>query len=365
MDNLLNKAIMLTLCFGLMVITGVTVQALTGMLVAISLTAFFELPRIPYGLQRICPWLYCTLTLFIPSFVIFLPLAAADLYRFRRFWIRLIWLVPIIVLLIKPAQVASPVLEAFIVVTIGCFCLLSCLLSWRALRIAEQQEALRIERDKLSQSYYNLELRNRDLVQLQDLEREMATLDERSRIAREIHDNAGHLLTRSILQIKALEVTFSEDELLMSELQQISETLDSAFDTVRKSVHDLYEQSSSLDTQLEALTKAVDDIDINVEYRCVEMPAKLASSLLAIIHEALSNTQRHSDASRIRISLVEFPGLYQLVVQDNGSVDPGENLEQTFGLGLTSMADRARAMGGIFRISYDHGFTVFVSIPKA
>lgn len=356
---------MLTLCLGLMILAGVTTQSIAGMLVAVSLAALFELPRIHLWLRRVCPLLFCALTLFVPSFVVYLPLAAGDLYRLQPLWIRGVWLLPLSAVALLPLLPQYPLLSPYILIATGCFCLLSCLMSWRALRISQQQELARIERDRLAQSSHLLEQRNRDLAQRQDLERELVTLDERSRIAREIHDNAGHLLTRSILQVKALEVTHLGDEQLTAELSQICATLDSAFDTIRKSVHDLYEESSGLETQLEALARSAENIDFGIEYRCADVPAKLANSLLAIVHEALANTQRHSDATSVKVSLVEFPGLYQLVVHDNGSVDPGDHIQRANGLGLASIAERTRAQGGIFRTSYDHGFKLFVSIPKA
>jgi len=362
MDYLLNKAIIFFLCMGLMIITGVTTPVIVGMLVAISLAAVFELPRIPQWTQRACPLLYCLVTLLVPSFVIFLPLAAGDLFRLRPYWIRVAWIVPILVLPITAERLP---IQLFYLITTVCFCILSCLLAWRVERIALQQTTARVERDKLVQASMSLERRNRDLTQRQELERELATLGERSRIAREIHDNVGHLLTRSILQIKALTVVHKGDEQLTGELEEVGDTLDTAFETVRKSVHDLYEESSSLETQLLALAQKEDSLDVKVEYRCMDIPSKLTISILAIVREALSNTQRHSDATAVRISVVEFPGLYQLIVHDNGSVEPYEVLKATNdGIGLTSMEERARALGGVFRTVYDKGFKVQVSIPK-
>ena len=362
MDNLLNKAIIFILCLGLMILTGFTTPVLIGMLVAISLTAVFELPGLPMWVQRACPLLYCLITLFVPNFIVFLPLAAGDLFRLRPLWLRAAWLVPILVILAMPNRLAW---EWFYLIAVVCFCLLSCLLSWRAERIAKQQAAARSERDRLAQASYNLERRNRDLTQRQELELEVATLDERSRIAREIHDNVGHLLTRSILQVKALIVVHQGDEQLVGELGEVGETLDIAFETVRKSVHNLHEDASSLKTQLEALAKSEEHLAIVIDYRAEDVPARVAAAILAIVREALSNAQRHSDATKVQVSVVEFPGLYQLVIHDNGSVDPGEvSRARASGMGLISMEERARALDGVFRTTYDKGFKVLVSIPR-
>jgi len=345
-----------------MVLTGVNTPAIIGMLAAISLTALFELPKLPRWAQLATPLLYCLITLAVPGFVLFLPLAAGDLFRLRPTWLRAAWAVPLLVLFLMPGLLT---LEPFFLIATLCFCLLSCLLSWRTERILQQQEAAHIERDRLAQASYSLEMRNRDLLERQELELELATLGERSRIAREIHDNVGHLLTRSILQTKALAVVHKDDEKLTGELKQVSDTLDTAFQTVRLSVHNLYEESSSLRSQLEALTLREKGIDIALEYRAQDIPPKVATSILAIAREALSNTQRHSDATKVQISVVEFPALYQLIVCDNGSRDPGPlDGMRVEGLGLMSMEERTRALGGIFRTSYDRGFKVLASIPK-
>jgi len=362
MDNLLNKAIIFFLCLGLMILTGVTTAVIIGMLVAVSLTAIFELPKLPRWAQLVCPLLYCLVTLLVPSFVLFLPLAAGDLFRLRPTWIRAAWAVPLLVLSAMPERLF---IEPFVLIATLCFCLLSCLFTWRADRIARQQKAAHKERDRLAQASHNLELRNRDLLDRQELKLELATLGERSRIARDIHDNVGHLLTRSILQTKALAVIHKDNEELTGELEQVSSTLGTAFEAVRMSVHNLYEESTSLEAQLTALTQRSEGINIRLEYRAGDISPRIATPIMTIVREALSNTQRHSDASSVRVSVVEFPGLYQLTVHDNGSRDPGPAAErQAEGLGLMSMQERARSLGGIFRTSYDKGFKVFVSIPK-
>jgi len=57
-----------------------------------------------------------------------------------------------------------------------------------------------------------LRQKNRELIEKQDYEIRLATLNERGRIAREIHDHVGHLLSRSILQIGALMVTKGREQ---------------------------------------------------------------------------------------------------------------------------------------------------------
>ena len=85
------------------------------------------------------------------------------------------------------------------------------LLSLRTAQLEREQERMRRTRDKLQERALALEARNRDLADRQDYEVELATLAERARIAREIHDNVGHQLTRASLQTEALRVVHANE----------------------------------------------------------------------------------------------------------------------------------------------------------
>ena len=85
---------------------------------------------------------------------------------------------------------------------------------------------------------------------------------------------------------------------------------------------------------------------------------------------------KHSDASRVSVSVAAYPAFYRLAVHDNGSVPPPASVLDrqgadsplasgtARGIGLATMSDRARALGGMLRVDYDQGFRVFVTVPK-
>ena len=76
------------------------------------------------------------------------------------------------------------------------------------------------------------------------------------------------------------------------------------------------------------------------------------------------------------VSVAAYPAFYRLAVHDNGSVPPPASVLDrqgadsapasgaACGIGLATMSDRARALGGMLRIDYDQGFKVFVTVPK-
>ncbi|HCX63580.1 MAG TPA: hypothetical protein DHN33_00015 [Eubacteriaceae bacterium] len=98
----------------------------------------------------------------------------------------------------------------------------------------------------LSDSYRNLKYESKKqkqaILQKQDGEIRAAMLKERNRIAREIHDNVGHLLSSALLQVGALQAIASEQK----ELTSLKQTLDRAMDNIRESVHNLHDESVNL-----------------------------------------------------------------------------------------------------------------------
>ena len=180
----------------------------------------------------------------------------------------------------------------------------------------------------------------------------------------------GHLLTRSVLQVEALQVVHANDERVRSELAGVGATLHEAMDTVRKSVHDLHDDAFDLRARLEGVIGACGLDGVRLVYDVQDIPLPVAYGMVAVVREALSNVAKHSDATRIDVSVIEYPALYQLIVQDNGSREAGEQrvasggVAASGGIGLQTMDERVSALGGRLRTGYRKGFRVFATIPK-
>jgi len=216
-------------------------------------------------------------------------------------------------------------------------------------------------RDDSIETVYRLEIKNKELLEKQDYEINIATLNERNRIARDIHDNVGHMLSSSILQIGALLATV-KDENIKENLRSINNTLSKAMDSIRQSVHNLHEQSIDLKYEISTLINNFKFCTVELQYDIQSnADKKLKYCFIAIIKEALSNIIKHSNATQAKIILREHPALYQLIIQDNGTKIANEDKE---GLGLKSIADRTAAFGGNFNINKIDGFKLFISIPK-
>ena len=190
-------------------------------------------------------------------------------------------------------------------------------------------------------------------------------MQERNRIAREIHDNVGHMLTRAILLLGAVK-TINQDQKITDSLTLLEDTLTQTMDNIRSSVHNLHDNSIDLQKSLHSLIQNYTFCKVNLKYDIEsELPANIRYTFLSIVKEALTNTAKHSNATRIDISLREHPAFYQLITQDNGS---SENVQKwsdhTSGIGMINIQERVQNANGMIQITARNGFRIFISIPK-
>jgi signal transduction histidine kinase len=333
--------------------TADSTALVVGGLAAILISTLAELARrsdwTGAALARVAPVAGCLAVLAWPEALPWLPLLVYDVFASGVPW------------LAAPAVAWLGVLGRAPGLTVACAAVFSGIvgvLAWRTRRFGAVINSYRDLRDQLAAASQRLRRLNTDLAERQELEVRLATADERSRIAREIHDNAGHLLTRSVLQTQALLVARPE---LSPEITPVAATLAEAMDTIRQSVHNLRDQAVDTEASLAALGEGT-SLRVAVDYQAGTLPPLVGRAFTAIAREAVANTLRHSDARVARIGVVERPGVYQLTVHDDGSAPPAP--ASGSGMGLATIEERARALGGVFKAGYDAGFTVFVSIPR-
>ena len=195
-----------------------------------------------------------------------------------------------------------------------------------------------------------------------------ARLTERTRIAREIHDNVGHLLTRAIMLTNADQViaTSTGDTLHADQFGQLGHTLDEAMTMIRKSVHGLKDEGTDFRAMVEdaMATAKQSDVEIRLSNAIDAVPSHVAHAFTAVIRGALTNTIRHSAASEAHVHLIDLPGLWQLIVQGNGGV-PERGRVASMGIGIADIEERARALDGTATCGYHNGgWRVFMSVPK-
>lgn len=297
-------------------------------------------------------FVYIGLAFLLPEFCYFLPLLFYDVLYTKNF---LLYSCSIFACLYQFAYT-----RPFALLLLGILFALSTLFHMRSARILLLEKQLRETRDSSIERSLMLKRRNKMLLENQDYEIHVATLKERNRIAREIHDNVGHMLSRSILQVGAL-TALNKDETLQAPLSSLNETLQGAMSSIRTSVHDLHDDSIDLQSAIDSMLKEYPTYQIQFDYDMGHVvPRSIKYCYISIIKEALSNIVKHSNATKIQILAREHPSLYQLLIHDNGT----DIYLNDSGIGLENMQERVNAFHGTFSYQTEQGFRIFISIPK-
>lgn len=291
--------------------------------------------------------------LLLPETALFLPLIVYTLWEQRAYW----GLASLSVIFPWMRENRTEEWLLLLLVLLGAY-----LLQKRTQKVTHLTREMIQTKDSGTELTKALKDKNKTLLEKQDSEIYMATLKERNRIAREIHDNVGHMLSRSILQVGAL-TTIHKEEPLNTQLVSINDSLNHAMNSIRESVHDLHDDSIDLRQAIEEILTAVElSYQVTFDYDMSRIiPKQVKYCLIATVKEAISNVVRHSDATKILVLMREHPAFYQLVVEDNGHAEK-KSLEG--GIGLQNMRERAEALQGNLLIHQEQGFKIFLSIQK-
>ena len=374
MNRLFDKSIVLACCIaaalGLAVDACLVAAFCLGVVVA-SLTEIAQGERARRAGES-ASYAYIMVAVFVPSFVPFAPLALYDIARYVRrehVWVALGAGAIFVCALVAYAHAGALPTRALLLAAI--LSVAATLLSLRTAQLEREQERMRRTRDELQERALALEARNRDLADRQAYEVELATLAERARIAREIHDNVGHQLTRASLQTEALRVVHANEPGIAADFADVKRTVDEALQLVRSSVHALNDNAANLSVQLERIVEGARSDgrpQIELEVLAEHAPANVANCFTAVLREALSNTMRHACAQTVTVRCMEHPSFYQLIVTDDGAGGVQASSRGTAeGMGLGSMRERVEALGGTFTAgprAGAGGWRVFATVPK-
>ena len=245
---------------------------------------------------------------------------------------------------------------------------LAAFLEYLGLQVMDSLKKQHRLRDEAVEMEMALKEKNSQLLMEQDKEISFATNQERTRIAREIHDNVGHMLSRAILLLGAIQ-SVNKDETVDKQMELLDNTLNTAMDEMRKSVHDLHDDSINLEANIKEITSRLDKFKVEYEIDMSDRVNKdIKISFIGIVREAVSNIIKHSNGDTVDITLREHPGVYVLTVYDNGQVSEDVkkkiSLDKVSGIGLDNIRSRAEAIGGYARFVTDSGFKVCVNVPK-
>lgn len=198
--------------------------------------------------------------------------------------------------------------------------------------------------------------------------RDYAVLEERNRLAREIHDGLGASLSSVIIQAEYLRQLVTEPD-ARDEVDELKGLAEGAIDELRRSLR-MMRQDFELGPALRDYVRALNErhglsIEFKETGRLTRRPAPETSlALFRILQEALSNAIRHASAAHISVGVDCADGRLVLAIQDDGrGFDPSVERPGHYGLG--NLRERALKLGGelVLDSTPGKGTTVRVSIP--
>jgi PAS domain S-box-containing protein len=254
----------------------------------------------------------------------------------------------------------------------------------RALR--ESEERLRTLTDGLETQVRirtrELEQRNAEVVQQSEQLRELSNRlvqtqdDERRRIARELHDSAGQLLTALGLNLSSitelarqnlpLDKTIEDSHAL---IQQLSKEIRTMSYLLHPPLLDENGLSEAIRWYVQGLMERSDlQIELGISQNFGRLPGEMELSVFRIVQECLTNIHRHSDSKTATIRLSRRAESVSLEIQDEGKGISPEKLAgiraQRSGVGITGMRERIRHFGGALDIqSGATGTKILVELP--
>lgn len=199
--------------------------------------------------------------------------------------------------------------------------------------------------------------------------RELAMLEERNRMARELHDAVTQKLfsLRLTAQSAAVLLPNAPDQ-AAAELERVQRLAGEALAELRAVIVELRPAELDRHGLAETLGKHVRLLDrlqpASVTFEGGELPpleSAVEVAVLRVAQEALHNALRHADAGHVEVRLADEGGKLVLTVRDDGK---GFEQAESRGLGLVSMRDRAESVGGVMTVASvrDEGTTVRVEV---
>ncbi|HEY9604880.1 MAG TPA: AAA family ATPase [Allocoleopsis sp.] len=194
---------------------------------------------------------------------------------------------------------------------------------------------------------------------------EASILEERNRMAREIHDTLAQAFTGILVQVGAATQVLTDDlEATQAHLEMIDELARIGLTEARRSVTALRPQlleegdlSSALNRLVTQMRSATDDTALIYEIQgtAYPLPAEVENNLLRIGQEALTNAIKYAKADEIRLELVYGDAQTTLCIKDNGQGFGVGNIPSVGGFGLLGMSERAERIGAQLRIESQLG----------
>ncbi|WP_407312965.1 sensor histidine kinase [Desulfosporosinus sp. SB140] len=250
---------------------------------------------------------------------------------------------------------------------------LSLMIFFIGIAISIRARVIKQGADRLSRLHLEeLEKAHKELQQAAVTTMQHAVLDERTRIAREIHDAVGHSLTSLIVQLQALRYMIEDDPAQAKKsVEEMLTVARQGLTDIRVSVHALAGDRSALGiTPLQALVSKINattclDCTFTSNPQAEDLPAETGAVLFKVLQEAMTNILRHSQATRVDVNVSASGSECLLSIKDNGRFT--ETSRFTEGYGMKSMRERVQEVDGVIDFKSDEpsGMILTAVVPIA
>lgn len=199
--------------------------------------------------------------------------------------------------------------------------------------------------------------------------------EERRRIAREIHDELGQILTVARIDLTRLGARLdSPKDVLQQSIDDLMLILENASDTARSISENLRPGMLDLLGLGPALQSHVKQFEESAKVQCsldmsndgeIEVDDHVATVAFRIVQEALTNVARHAQASQVEILVVDLGEELSIIIQDNGIGVDNLAEKQKRRFGLLGMRERTDALGGSVTVTSEpgEGVRIEASLP--
>ncbi len=228
--------------------------------------------------------------------------------------------------------------------------------------LAKQAEEARNRSDKL---LADLQVANQKLQEYAEKVEELAAVNERNRLARELHDSVTQIIFGLTLSAQAARILIDRDPPRAAlELDHLQVLAQNALAEMRELIQELHPHNDTVEGlvpalhQLAAKQKTMSGLTIDLHLKGDRrLPARMESELLSVAQEAVNNIVKHAQCEHALITLdLEDPKQIHLGIEDCGiGFDASHPPLLPGHLGLTSMQERVTALGGTLKIDSQPG----------
>jgi len=217
-------------------------------------------------------------------------------------------------------------------------------------------------RDTQVERYYELETQQSDiLTTLSQVER-MTAVAERAKIARDIHDNAGHEIVAAYISLQTARGLFVSENADALELYDAAmKRLNNGVTKIRETAHNLQTVTSlGIENLIETCERfPVCTAKFSAYGDTSKVPMYVWNMLEACLNESLTNAAKHANPTYVSVELDANKNLVRLSVENDG----GEKTTGSIGSGLKNLRHRAIAIGGTLSVNAGDIFRVICTIP--